>query len=72
MIGKRFMSKIEFLQECTCSYKFKKMLWLIEYHPMTKVMELYNLHQLVRKNVRYHQLEKAFNERFQKNEQKQQ
>lgn len=35
-------------------------------------MELYKLHQEVRKNVRYHQLEKAFNERFQKNEQKQQ
>ena len=65
------MSKIEFLQECTCSWKFNKMLWVIQYQPMTRVIELYELHTQVRKNVRYHQLEKAFNERFKKNEEQQ-
>ena len=57
------MNKREFIGHMFCDTRYKQIKNKIKYAPMEYVMELYQLHLSLPKNVRYNDLQKLFNER---------
>ena len=60
------MTPSEFIGHCTCSWRYNKLLWTIETQPLERVNELYSIHQTLKKNYRYHELQKKFDERYER------
>ena len=60
------MSPREFMGHCICDSRYKNILKSIASDPIDKVNELYKTHQSLKKNFKYQELQKTFEERYER------
>lgn len=60
------MTKQQFIGHLFCDSRYRQLKDKIRYHSLDTVMELYTIHQTLNKSVRYTDLQKTFEERFNK------
>lgn len=60
------MNKREFIGHMFCDSRYSEIKKKIKYAPIEWVLDLYNIHLDTPRNVRYTDLQKAFDERFNK------
>jgi hypothetical protein len=58
------MTKKDFLGHCFCSWRFNKLLWMIETQSIADVKQLQEYHKQSPGNHRYSDLEVAFKKRL--------
>jgi len=58
------MTKNQFIGHCFCSWRFNKLLWMIETQPLNEVEHMYKIHQTMPNNSKFNELQDAFNKRL--------
>jgi len=59
------MTKREFAQHCQCSWRYRKLLWMIETFPIEEVKQMQEFNEELNKGPRYQDLKIAFEQRLQ-------
>lgn len=60
------MTKQQFIGHLFCDMRYKQLKDMIKYRSMGTVLELYDIHKQLTKSARHSDLQKTFEERFQK------
>ena len=60
------MTKQQFVGHLFCDSRYRQLKDMIKYHSIDTVLDLYTIHQSFNKSVRYSDLQKTFEERFNK------
>lgn len=60
------MTKQQFIGHLFCDMRYNQLKNMIKYKPMDSVMAIYKVHQSMTNSVRYNDLQKTFEERFNK------
>lgn len=66
------MTKQQFIGHLFCDMRYKQLKDKIKYHSLDTVMQIYKVHQSMTNSVRYNDLQKTFEERFNRENAKQQ
>lgn len=64
------MTKQQFVGHLFCDMRYKQLKDKIKYHSLDTVMQIYTVHLSMTNNVRYKDLQKTFEERFKRENEK--